>query len=124
MAIKGLIGSAVLAAALFACSKGGNADIEAFMKLDSEKAVAFAAGGENCEEKAKTVGEWRTKHSAEYKALQKKLNAQWSSGPPKDVLEKHGEKMKANKKAVIDAMMSCSNNETFGKMMDDTKAGD
>jgi hypothetical protein len=125
MAIKQVIGSVVLAAALCACGKGkggaGNADIDAFMKLDSDKSVAFAAGGEDCEAKAKSVGEWRKAHSTEYKALQKKLNAQWSSGPPKDVLDKYGEKMQANKKAVVDAMMSCSNNETFGKMMDETK---
>ena len=122
MAMKKLLGGLVLAAAAFlgACGGSGNSDFDKFMKLDSEKAVAFAAGGEDCAAKAKVVGEWRTKYSPEYKALQKKLNAQWSSGPPKDILEKHGDKMKANKKAVIDAMLNCSNDETFGKMMDDT----
>ena len=119
--MKKVIGCVVLAAALFACKGGGNADIDAFMKLDSDKAVAFAAGGDDCVAKAKSVGDWRKAHTAEYKALQKKLNAQWSSGPPKDVMDKYGEKMKANKTAVVDAMMKCSNDETFGKMMDDTK---
>lgn len=124
MTIKHLLGGLTIAVALGACGKGGgggSADLDAFMKLDSDKAVAFAAGGEDCEAKAKSVGEWRAKHTAEYKALQTKLNAQWPKGPPKDVLEKHGEKMKANKKAVMDAMMACSNNEAFGKMMDETK---
>src|SRR5262245_57721192 len=120
MAIKQLIGSVVLAAALCACSKG-NADVDAFMKLDSDKAVAFAAGGADCEAKAKSVGEWRTKHSAEYQALRKKLNAQWGNNPPKEVMDKYGDKIKDNKKAVIDAMMACSSNEAFGKMMDETK---
>ncbi len=53
--------------------------------------------------------------------MQKKLNEQWPKGPPKEVLEKYGDQMKANKKAVIDAMMACSSNEAFGKMMDETK---
>ncbi|HEY5928081.1 MAG TPA: hypothetical protein VIV11_40620 [Kofleriaceae bacterium] len=122
MNIKHLLGGLTLALALGACGKkGGSADLEAFMKLDSDKAVAFAVGGEDCEAKAKSVGEWRTKHTAEYKALQKKLNEQWPKGPPKEVLEKHGDKMQANKKAVMDAMFACSNNEAFGKMMDETK---
>ena len=123
MKIKLVIGSVVLGAALFACKGGGgNADVDAFMKLDSDKAVAFAVGGTDCEAKAKSVGEWRKAHSAEYKAMQKKLNAQWSSGPPKEVLDKYGDKMKENKKAVVEAMMACSNNEAFGKMMDETKS--
>ena len=120
--MKHLIGSVLLAAALCACGKGGNADIDAFMKLDSDKAVAFKAGGDDCEAKAKSVGEWRKAHTKDYKALQKKLNAQWSSGPPKDVLEKYGTKMKENKEAVVDAMLTCTNNPTFDKMMDDTSA--
>jgi hypothetical protein len=118
--MKHLIGSVLLAAALCACGKGGSGDIDAFMKLDSDKAVAFKAGGDDCEAKAKSVGDWRKAHSAEYKALQKKLNAQWSSGPPKDVLEKYGTKMKENKSAVVDAMLTCTSNPTFDKMMDDT----
>jgi hypothetical protein len=122
MTIKHLLGSLLLVLALGACKKGaGGADVEAFMKLDSDKAVAFAAGGTDCEAKAKSVGEWRSKHTAEYKALQKKLNEQWPKGPPKEVLDKYGDKMKENKKAVIDAMFACSNNEAFGKMMDETK---
>ena len=111
-----------LALVLGACSKGSSADVDAFMKLDTEKAAAFAAGGKDCTVKAKSAGEWRTNYSAEYKALQGKLNAQWDKGPPKDVVEKYGDVMNANKKAVVEAMMDCSNDPTFGKMMDDTKA--
>lgn len=122
MTIRHLLGSVALTVFIGACgSKGGNADIEAFMKLENEKGVAFAAGGKDCEAKAKSVGEWRTKNSAKYKELQKKLKEQWKEGPPKDVLEKHGKDMKAAKSAVMDAMLECSSNETFGKMMDDTK---
>jgi len=120
MSIKLWIGSVAFAGALGGCGKG-NADLDAFMKLDSDKAVAFAAGGEDCVAKAKSVGDWRKAHTAEYKALQKKLNDQWSSGPPKEVLDKYGAKMKENKKAVMDAMMACSSNEAFGKMMEETK---
>jgi uncharacterized protein YjlB len=122
MNLKHLIAGLALAGALGACSKGGSADLDAFMKLDTDKAAAFAVGGDDCAAKATSVGEWRTKHTAEYKVLQGKLNKQWPKGPPKDVIEKHGDTMKANKKAVIDAMMACSNDPTFGKMMDDTKA--
>ena len=122
MTIKHLLGGLTLAIALGACGKGGSADVDAFMKLDSDKAVAFAAGGDDCVAKAKSVGDWRAKHTHDYKELQKKLNDQWSKGPPQDVLDKYGEKMKANKKAVMDAMFACSNNEVFGKMMDETKA--
>ena len=122
--VKHLIGSALLVVALGACSKGSSGDIDKFMKLDSDKAVAFNAGGDDCVAKAKSVGDWRKAHSAEYKSLQKKLNEQWSSGPPKDVLDKYGTKMKENKRAVIDAMMACTNNDAFDKMMDDTKSSD
>lgn len=122
MKIKYLLGSLTLVLALGACKKGGgSADVDAFMKLDSDKAVAFAAGGTDCEAKAKSVGDWRKAHTAEYKALQKKLNDQWPKGPPEDVKEKYGAKMKENKSAVVDAMLACSNNEAFGKMMDETK---
>jgi len=122
MKIKHLLGGLVLVAALGACKKGGdNADVEAFMKLDSDKAVAFAAGGTDCEAKAKSVGDWRKAHTAEYKALQKKLNEKWGKTPPKEVLDKYGDKMKENKKAVMDTMLACSNNEAFSKMMDETK---
>lgn len=121
MTIKHLLGGLALAAALGACSKGGG-DVDAFIKLDSDKAVAFAAGGDDCVAKAKSVGAWRKQHTAEYKAMQKKLKEQWPDGPPKDVKEKYGDKLKANKKAVMDAMFACSSNEAFGKMMDETKA--
>lgn len=123
MKIKHVLGGLTLVLALGACGKkgGGGSDVDAFMKLDSDKAVAFAVGGQDCTAKAKSVGDWRKAHTAEYKALQKKLNAEWPSGPPKDVLDKYGAKMQENKKAVVDAMLACSSDETFGKMMDDTK---
>jgi hypothetical protein len=123
MTTKHLLGSLTLVLALGACKKGGGggADIDAFMKLDSDKAVAFAAGGTDCDAKAKSVGDWRKAHTVEYKAMQKKLNDSWPKGPPKEVLDKYGDKMKENKKAVLDAMMACSSNEAFGKMMDETK---
>jgi len=122
MTIKHLLSGLTITLALGACGKkGGSGDLEAFMKLDTDKAAAFAVGGDDCTAKAKSVGDWRTKHTAEYKALQKKLGDQWSGGPPKDVMDKYGEKMNANKKAVVDAMMTCTNNPDFDKMMDDTK---
>ena len=123
MAMKHVLASLTLVLAIGACKKGGagGADIDAFMKLDSDKAVAFSAGGDDCVAKAKSVGDWRKAHTAEYKAMQKKLNEQWPKGPPKEVLDKYGDKMQANKKAVMDAMLACSNNEAFGKMMDETK---
>lgn len=123
MKLKYLLGSAVLALAalaLGACSKGGG-DIDAFMKLDTEKAAAFKVGGEDCVAKAKSVGDWRKANTAKYKEMQKKLNDQWPKGPPKDVQEKHGAQMKENKRAVMDAMMACTNDPAFSKMMDDTK---
>jgi hypothetical protein len=117
-----LLGGLVIALSFAACGKGGaNADFDAFLKLDSEKAVAFAAGGTDCAAKAKSVGDWRAKNTAKYKELQKKLNDAWGKEPPKDILEKHGAKMKENKKAVMDAMFACASDEAFGKMMDDTK---
>ena len=102
------------------CSKGSG-DIDAFMKMDTEKAAAFDVGGKDCVAKAKSVGDWRKAHSAEYQALRKKINDAWKDGPPKDVQEKYGEQMQKNKKSVMGAMMDCSNDETFGKMMDETK---
>ena len=120
MKLKYLLGSAVLALALGACSKGGG-DIDAFMKLDTEKGAAFKVGGEDCVAKAKSVGDWRKANTAKYKELQKKLNDQWPKGPPKDVQEKYGAQMKENKRAVMDAMMACTNDPAFSKMMDDTK---
>jgi len=122
MTIKNLFVCLTFTAAIAGCKKGGGgADIDAFMKLDTEKAAAFAVGGEDCEAKAKSVGDWRKANTANYKAMQKKLNDQWSKGPPEDVVKKYGEQMKKNKMAVMDAMMACSNNEAFGKMMDETK---
>lgn len=120
MKFKYLLGGFALTVALGACSKGGSGDVEAFMKLDTEKAAAFNAGGDDCVAKAKSVGDWRTKNTAKYKEIQKKLNKEWPDGPPKDIKEKYGDTMKANKKAVMSAMMSCSNDPAFSKMMDDT----
>lgn len=120
--LKGLLGGFAMALALGACSKGGaGGDAEAFMKLDTEKAAAFNAGGTDCTAKAKSVGDWRTKNTAQYKALQDKLKKEWPEGPPKEFKEKHGETMKANKKAVMEAMMACTNDPAFSKMMDETK---
>jgi len=108
--------------ALVGCKGGG--DIDAFVKLDTDKAAAFDVGGDDCVAKAKSVGDWRTAHSADYKAMQKKLKESFKDGPPKDIMEKYGEQMSKNKKSVVDAMMKCSSNEAFGKMMDATKAND
>ena len=121
MTLKYWMMGLALTGALGACSKGGSAEVDAFMKLDTDKAAAFSVGGADCTAKAKSVGDWRTKHTADYKAMQAKLNEQWTKGPPKDVVDKYGDTMKANKKAVVEAMMACSNDPTFGKMMDDTK---
>lgn len=121
MNLKYLLGSVVLVVGLGACSKGGSGDIDAFMKLDTEKAAAFKVGGDDCTAKAKSVGDWRKANTAKYKEMQKKLNDQWPKGPPKDVQEKYGAQMKENKRAVMDAMMTCTNNPDFDKMMDDTK---
>jgi hypothetical protein len=120
MKLTYLLGSLLLAVGLGACSKGA-ADVDAFIKLDTEKAAAFSAGGTDCVAKAKSVGDWRSKNAANYKAMQKKLGEVWPKGPPKDVQEKYGDVMKANKKAIIDAMFECTNDPAFDKMMDDTK---
>lgn len=108
MRIKYLVGTVALTLGLAACSKGG-ADVDAFMKLDTDKAAAFSAGGADCTAKAKSVGDWRKAHTAEYKAMQKKLNDAWGKTPPKDVMDKYGDQIKSNKKAVMDAMFACSN---------------
>ena len=105
------------------CSKGSG-DIDAFMKMDTEKAAAFDVGGKDCVAKAKSVGDWRKAHSSEYQAMRKKINESWGNKVPDDVKEKYGEQMQKNKKSVMGAMMDCSNDETFGKMMDDTKDKD
>lgn len=111
--------------ALGACGKsaggGGSGDFDAFMKLETEKAAAFSAGGADCVAKAKSVGDWRTKNTANYNAMRDKLNQQWPKGPPDDLKAKYGPQMAAGKKAVMDAMMACTGNEAFDKMMDDTK---
>lgn len=100
---------------------GGGGDIEAFIKLDTAKAEAFAAGGDDCVAKAKSVREWRSKHNAEYKSTQKKLQEKYPDGPPKDVLEKHGEQIKKNKQAVMGAMVKCTNTPEFDAAIDETK---
>lgn len=105
------------------CSKSGG-DIDTFMKMDTEKAAAFDVGGKDCVAKAKSVGEWRKAHSADYQAMRKKINEAWGNKVPDDVKEKYGEQMQKNKKSVMGAMMDCSNDETFGKMMDETKDQD
>jgi len=121
MNLKNLIGGLVLTVSLVACSKGGGGEIDAFMKLDTDKAAAFSVGGEDCVVKAKSVGDWRTKNTANYKAMQGKLKEKWPKGPPEDVMKKYGDNMKANKTAVMDAMLKCTNDPAFSKMMDDTK---
>jgi hypothetical protein len=122
MKTKQMLSGVVLAVLLSACKGGAGGDFEAFIKLDTDKAAAFAVGGKDCAAKAKSVGDWRAKNTANYKAMQTKLKAAFPEGPPKDVLEKHGTVMKANKKAVIDAMFDCTNDPAFSKMMDDTKS--
>lgn len=116
--ISGLV-AVMLSGALAAC--GGGSDIDSFVKLDTAKGEAFAAGGDDCVVKAKSVREWRTAHNAEYKASQQKLKEKYSDGPPKDVMEKHGEQLKKNKKAVMDAMMKCTNKPEFDAAIDETK---
>jgi hypothetical protein len=106
--------------ALAACGGGGSSDFDAFLKIDSEKAVAFAAAGD-CTAKAKSVGDWRKANSANYQAMRKKLGTAFPKGPPKEFLDKHGDKMKENKKAVMDTMLECSADPAFSKMMDETK---
>ncbi len=124
--MKQALATMVLGFALSAASGcgGGSGDVDAFMKLDTDKAEAFKTGGTDCVAKAKAVGEWRTKHTAEYNAMRKKLNEKLGKTPPKEVMEKYGDQIKANKKAVMDAMFACSSDPAFGKMMDDTKAAD
>jgi len=121
MTFKHLGAALTIAFTLGACGGGSGGDLDAFVKLDTEKAAAFAAGGEDCVAKAKSVGDWRKANTANYKAMQKKLNDQFGKEPPKDMMEKHGATMKANKKAVMDAMFKCTNDPAFSKMMDETK---
>lgn len=114
---------AALVLALGACGGGGN-EFDKFMKLDSEKAAAFNVGDKDCKAKAKSVGEWRTKNSADYQAQRKALGEKYGKDVPKDVMEKYGDQIKSNKKAVVDAMFACSSDPDFKKMMDDTKDKD
>jgi hypothetical protein len=123
MGLKQLLGGMTLVIAMAACSKGGG-DVDAFVKLDTDKAAAFSAGGEDCTAKAKSVGDWRKAHTKDYKAMQKKLNDAWGGSIPKDVQDKYGDQMKSNKKAVMEAMMKCTNTPDFDKMMDDTKTAE
>ena len=118
--MKILLGLAavLLCGSLAAC--GGDGDIDAFVKLDTVKGEAFAVGGDDCVEKAKSVREWRTKHNAAYKAAQQKLKEKFKDGPPKDA-EKYADQMKKNKKAVMSAMMKCSNTPEFSAAIDETK---
>ena len=105
------------------CSKDGDgaADYEAFVKLEREKAAAFAVGGEDCVAKSKSLGEWRAKNAAAYKALQTKLSARWPKGPPEELTTKHGEKVKEDNKAVIDAMLACKDNAELSNVMEELK---
>ena len=119
--LTGMIASLMGAAGLAACGGGGNADLEAFIKLDTSKGEAFAVGGDDCVAKAKSVREWRSKNNKDYKAAQEKLKEKYPDGPPKDVMEKHGEQIKKNKKAVMDAMFKCTNTPEFDAAIDETK---
>ena len=108
-----------------ACGKGSSSsELDAFMKLDTEKAAAFNAGGDDCAAKAKTVGDWRKANTAKYNEMRGKLKELWRKGPPKELQDKYGEQMKANKKAVMSVMLKCSNDPAFSKMMDETKSAD
>lgn len=115
--------SRVAIVALFAsaCSKGSGGDIESFVKLDTAKGEAFATGGDDCVAKAKSVREWRTKNNAAYKSAQDAIKAKYPKGPPKDVMEKHGEQLGKNKSAVMDAMVKCTNTPEFDAAIDETK---
>jgi hypothetical protein len=111
----------LLVGALGSCGKGGGGEMDAFMKLDTEKAAAFSVGGDDCEAKAKSVAEWRSKNNAKYKEMRQNLNAKYPKGPPEDLMKKYGEQMEKNKKAVIDAMMKCTNTPAFDNAIDSTK---
>jgi hypothetical protein len=117
--MKKLAGYLVVVMVAAAC--GGGGDVDAFVKLDTAKGEAFAAGGDDCAVKAKSVREWRTKHNAEYKAAQAKLKEKFKDGPPKDLKEKYGEQLEKNKKAVMGAMFKCTNTPEFDAAIDETK---
>ena len=95
---------------------GSSDDIEEFIKLDNSKGEAFAAGGDDCAAKAKVVGEWRAKNTKHYDELRKGLGEKYKDGPP----EKYKADLKKNSKSVMGAMMKCTNDPAFSKMMDDT----
>ena len=103
-----------LSLALMGCGSGGN--IEEFVKLDNSKGVAFEVGGDDCVAKAKSVGDWRKKNTKRYDELRKSLADEYKKGPP----EKYKEDLGKNKKSVMNAMMKCSSDPAFGKMMDET----
>jgi hypothetical protein len=103
-----------LSVALMGCGSGG--DIEEFVKLDNSKGVAFEVGGDDCVAKAKSVGEWRKKNTKHYNELRESLGKKYKEGPP----EKYKEDLTKNKKAVMGAMMKCSNDPAFSAMMDET----
>ncbi len=106
---------AVLAMSLAAC--GGGGDIDDFVKLDTEKGKAFEVGGDDCAAKAEAVGEWRKNNAKKYSEMRKALGEKYKDGPP----EAHKEQLQTNKKAVMGAMMKCTNDLAFSKMMDETK---
>lgn len=118
LCLAALAASLMMFGGLTAC--GGGGDIDAFVQLDTEKAAAFATGGEDCAAKADAVRAWRTNHNAKYKEMQGKLKDAYPKGPPADVMEKHGEQLEKNKKAVMGAMFACANDEAFGKAIDET----
>ena len=99
---------------LVACGSGG--DIEEFMKLDTSKGKAFEVGGDDCDAKAKSVREWRTKNTKRYDELREALGKKYKKGPP----DKYKDQLQKNKSAVMDNMMKCMDNEAFGKAIDET----
>ncbi len=108
------MGVFVVALGLGGCS----GDVDAFVKLDTEKAAAFEAGGDDCAAKAKSVGEWRKNNTKRYDELRMSLKDKYKDGPP----EKHKDQLEKNKKAVVGNLMKCVNDEAFSKMMDETKS--
>ena len=100
---------------LTAC--GGGSDIESFVKLDTDKGKAFEVGGDDCTAKAEAVGAWRTKNTAKYNEMRKSLATKYKDGPPAE----HKEQLKKNKNSVMNAMLKCTNDPAFSKMMDETK---
>lgn len=114
--MKDIVGMCVLGLSLSLMGCGSDGDIEEFVKLDNGKGEAFAVGGDDCVAKAKSVGDWRKKNTKKYNELRKSLGEKYKKGPP----DKFKADLKKNSKAVMDAMVKCSNDPVFGKMMDDT----